>query len=107
MMKHGLLAGLMQSGHASRQVATLLLAEMPMELSDTAFQEAVELVIGAWQSEWLTEYPELFIDPKTREGEPMGLHQTTAPLLPYRSCFLNGAKVFMFERHIHDLISAD
>lgn len=103
MENNQVLATMMRNGIPSWRIATMLLSVAWKDLTDAMFQEAIQYLLWTWGDIWLRDHPEVFTDPKTRPDEPMGIHQTVAPLLPYRSCEVNGKKIFLFEHHIQDL----
>jgi hypothetical protein len=88
----------------SMPVARSLLSLAWRDVADAVFQEAVQCLLFGSETFWLEANPDVLIDPETRPGTPMGIHQTVAPLLSYRCCMLNDKRIFLFEQHILDII---
>lgn len=105
MLSNQGLATMFQNGRTvPASVAAALLSEAWMDLTDAVFQEAVQRLLSGYDDFWLKANAEVFIDPETQPGEQMGIHATVAPFLPYRSCVVNGHRIYLFEHHVKDII---
>lgn len=104
MSGYPLLKQLLTTGEADRCFATNLLRLGFTSLSQQAFQEVINCILEGWKEDYLEGNPEVLVDPETYPEVPMGVHGVSAPTLPYRTCWVLGKQVYLFEHHIQELV---